>query len=442
MDQSFMKKEKVLPLVVKMSYPMAISMAVNALYNIIDSFYVAKFSGQAMTAISLFFPVQNLAHAILVGFAIGINAVVSFFLGAKEERAANHAAASGVVLNFIHGITLMVLCTLITYPFLNLFTKDETVITYALSYARIIFVFQILDSIAISFEKIFQAVGRMKTSMFSMAAGCIVNILLDPILIFGLGPIPAMGIEGAAIATGIGQTCALIIYLAVYFWKPMPVKIHLKGFRFEKSLCARLYSIGSAASLNIALPSVQVTVLNVLLSGYGEGYILVLGVYYKLQTFLYLSANGVVQGIRPLVGYNYGAGEMKRVKKIYQISMKLIAIIMVIGTVLCLAIPAKLIGLFSEEEQVIQIGANALRIISAGFVVSTLSVVSCGTLEGLGKGKESLLISLARYIVLILPLAFVLNEMFGAAGIWHAFWITEAIAAVISVYSIRKIEKC
>lgn len=435
-----MKKEKVLPLVVKMSYPMMISMAVNALYNIIDSFYVAKFSGQAMTAISLFFPIQNLAHAILVGFAIGINSVVSYFLGARDERTANHAATTGVLLNLIHGIILMVLCTLITYPFLSLFTKDKTVLSYAFSYARIIFVFQIFDSVSVAFEKIFQAVGRMKTSMISMAAGCILNIVLDPILIFGLGPIPAMGIEGAAIATGIGQTCALLIYLVIYFWKPMPVKIHFRKFSFEKSLCRKLYSIGSAASLNMALPSVQVSALNILLSGYGDGYILVLGIYYKLQTFLYLSANGVVQGIRPLVGYNYGAGEMKRVKKIYQTSLQLIAVIMVIGTILCLVVPGRLIGIFSEDAAVIRIGTAALRIISAGFVVSTLSVVSCGTFEGLGKGKESLMISLSRYIILILPLAFILNKLFGAEGIWHAFWLTEVIAAAISVYIFKKIE--
>ena len=196
----------------------------------------------------------------------------------------------------------------------------------------------------------------------------------------------------------------------------------------------KLYSIGIPATLNIALPSLLISALNAILAAYSEVYILVLGIYYKLQTFIYLPANGIVQGMRPLIGYNYGAGENKRVSQIYKIVLCMSGIIMVLGTVICLLIPGQLMGLFTHTEATIQTGKTALRIIGAGFIVSAVSVTSSGALEGLGKGIPSLLISLCRYVVVIIPTAFLLSSIFGAVGVWNAFWITEVISAVISYH--------
>ena len=193
-----------------------------------------------------------------------------------------------------------------------------------------------------------------------------------------------------------------------------------------------MYSIGIPATLSLALPSVQVSALNAILAVYSASYVLVLGAYFKLQTFLYLTGNGVVQGMRPLIGYNYGAGESKRVKEIFRSALFLIVIVMVIGTILCMAVPQALIGLFTGNPETIRLGREALRLISIGFIVSSVSVTVSGALEGLGKGKESLVISLLRYIVVILPLAFILSRLFQAASVWHAFWITEFVSAVIS----------
>ena len=200
----------------------------------------------------------------------------------------------------------------------------------------------------------------------------------------------------------------------------------------------RLYSIGNAGTLNLALPSVQVSILNAILAPYSAGYVFILGVYYKLQTFLYLSVNGVVQGIRPLVGYNYGAGENERVRKIVRISITLAAIIMTAGTAVCQLMPHTLMGIFTQNEAVIQAGSSALRIISGGFIISSISVILSGALEGLGKGTESLVISLIRYIVFILPASFGLSCIMGAVGVWHAFWITELAAAALSCVIYRR----
>ena len=317
MDQTFMKKKPILQLVLTMSLPMVISMLVNSLYNIVDSFFVAQISENAMTALSFVFPIQNLVNAVIIGFAIGINATIAFYLGAQDNSNADAAATQGILFNVIHGILLTILCIAIMPGFLGLFTSDTEVIDLGIKYSNIAFSFSIIIALGISFEKIFQSVGRMAVSMVSMLSGCIVNIILDPILIFGLGPAPQMGIEGAALATGIGQIVTVIIYIFIYIIRPIPVKIRRRFFTYQKGMGKKLYSIGIPAALNLALPSLLVSSLNAILTGYSQIYVVVLGVYYKLQTFLYLPANGIIQGMRPLIGYNYGAKEYKRVKQIY-----------------------------------------------------------------------------------------------------------------------------
>ena len=278
----------------------------------------------------------------------------------------------------------------------------------------------------------------MKVTMLSLMCGCIANIILDPVLIFGLGFFPEMGIEGAALATGIGQTLSLIIYLAVYIISPISVKIKTRYMKPERTMIFKLYSVGIPATLNLALPSFLISSLNAILAAYSQVYILVLGIYYKLQTFLYLPANGIIQGMRPIIGFNYGAGEDKRVKQIYYIVLFMCGAIMLLGTIICLLVPGRLIGMFTENRETIEAGTKALRIISAGFIVSAISVTSCGALEGLGKGAPSLMISLCRYVIVIIPAAFLFSRIFGADGVWNAFWIAELATAAVSVIVYKK----
>lgn len=438
MNQKFMKEKPVMPLVISMALPMTFSMLVNALYNIIDSYFVARISEDAMTALSLVFPLQNLGNAVVIGFAIGINATIAYFLGAEKHNTADKTASLGTLFNMIHGFVLAVVCIAITAPFLAMFTDKRSIIEMGTEYAKIVFLFAVPNAAGLCFEKIFQSVGRMKTSMLCMLVGCVSNIILDPLMIFGIGIFPEMGIRGAALATGIGQIISLVCYLMFYILNPIPVKVRLKDMTPDAALSRKMYSIGVPATLSLALPSIQVSALNAILAVYSASYVLVLGAYFKLQTFLYLTGNGVVQGMRPLVGYNYGAGEKKRVKDIFRSALILIAGVMVIGTILCLAVPQTLIGLFTSNPETILYGKEALRLISIGFIASSVSVTVSGALEGLGKGKESLVISVLRYIIVILPLAFILSKIFGAAGVWHAFWVTEVIVAVISYVICKK----
>ncbi len=436
-NNNFMKERPVLPLLLSMALPMVLSMLVNSLYNIIDSYFVAKISEDAMTALSLIFPVQNFISAAAIGFGIGINAVIAINLGAGDRNRANKAASLGLTAAFIHGIIFTIAGIAIIPWFLSVFTSNENVIALGIRYCRTVFSFTIVIMLGISFEKIFQSVGSMKVTMTAMMCGCIANIILDPLMIFGIGPFPAMGIDGAALATGIGQTLTLAIYIIVYLVKPINVTISPRYIKADKRIIARLYSVGVPATLNLALPSILISALNAILAAYSESYILVLGIYYKLQTFLYLPANGIIQGMRPIIGFNYGAGEHKRVKKIYYLVLCMTAAIMTAGTVICLLVPDKLIGLFSDNPATLSVGASALRIISAGFIISSLSVTSSGALEGLGKGFASLVISLCRYLVIILPAAYLLCRIGGASYVWHAFWIAEALTAFISVIVYR-----
>lgn len=437
MEHNSMKETSILRLVFFMSMPNVLSMLVNSMYNIVDSFFVAQISEKAMTALSLVFPMQNLVTSIGVGFGVGVNAVIALNMGAKKQKTADAAAFYGVLFSFFHGIFLTIFCIFIMPWFLRLFTSDVEVISMGTEYSKVAFLFSVSVNVGIALEKIFQAVGRMKTSMAVMIAGCVTNIILDPILIFGFGPIPSMGIAGAALATGIGQSLILILYAVICIRKPLPVRMSLKKAEGEKPI-GKLYYVGIPATLNMALPSLLISALNGILAAYSQIYVVILGIYYKLQTFVYLPANGIIQGIRPLISFNYGAKEYQRVKKIYHTALGFALIIMFVGTCICMFCSKGLMGLFTMNEETILHGAKALQIISIGFMLSAVSVTTCGALEALGEGTASLVISILRYLLFILPLAFLLSRCMGAEGVWHSFWSTEALACLVSLWLYRK----
>lgn len=415
-----------------MAVPMVLSMLINALYNIVDSFFIARISEEAMTAISLVFPLQNASAAVSIGFGVGANAVTAYFLGERNQENADGAASLSLLLSIVHSIVLTVVILIIMRPFLGEFTGSQTVLDYGMQYGRIVFGCLFIGQISLVYEKLFQAIGSVRITMISMIAGCVTNIFLDPVMIFGLGPCPAMGIKGAAVATVIGQAVSLICYLIA--WAKGLLWLHIsltEGWRCRR-IAGRLYSIGIPAILNQALPSLLITILNSILAAFSQTDILILGVYYKLQTFIYLTANGIVQGIRPLVAYNHGAGMQQRVRGIFRTALGTALLVMAVGTMLCLLIPQNLIGMFSSNTATVYAGASALRIICTGFMVSAVSVVVCGTMEGLGFGGISFIISLLRYVAVIIPTAWMLSRVIGVTGVWHAFWIAEFVTAAVS----------
>lgn len=436
MDQTYMKEKNILPLILTMSLPMILGMLVNSLYNIVDSYFVAKISEEAMTAISLVYPIQLVVTAVTVGLGIGVNAIASFYLGAEENEKADTTVSLGLFLSFIQGILLTILCILVLKPFVSLFTSNQTIINNAITYGTIAFLFNIPNSIQIAYEKIFQAEGKMTVSMIAMIAGCVTNIILDPMMIFGYG-FPSMGISGAALATGIGQVVSLLFYLYFFYIKGARFKVSFKKDTFNKDICKRVYAIAFPSMINLSLGSIMITLLNGILASFSDLHVLVLGIYYKLQTFIYLTVNGLVQGIRPIIGYNYGANEIKRVKDIFKTSLIIAIVIMTLGTFVSWMFTTQLITLFTSNKQTIDIGVTALHIISCGFIISSVSVIVCGTQEALGNGNASLFISLLRYIVVLVPVAFILAKVIGDVGVWLAFPIAETITTIISYFLIK-----
>ena len=439
-DHNKMGTKDIFPLLMGMSLPMMLSMLVQSLYNIVDSIYVSRLGTQALTAVSLAYPLQNIVVSVAVGIGVGISSVLSISLGEKNQQRANQAATMGILLTGIHCILFVIAGILVTKPFLGLFTQDEAVFAQACDYTYIVLCVSFGALLQVAMEKIYQGVGAMKTTMFLLSAGCIINIILYPILMFVMVGFPEMGVKGAAVATVIGQISAFLLYIIVYLKKNPGVVIHPKYIRFDWKLIKQIYAVGIPSSLMMTMPSILVGGLNGILAGMSEVYVAVLGIYFKLQTFIYMPANGIVQGMRPIIGYNYGAGKIKRVKTTIRYSLFAAAVLMLIGTILSLGFPKMILGMFQADAELLSAGTLALRLISLGFLVSSMGIIACGVFEAVGKGMQSLIISLLRQLVIILPLGFILSGFVGAAGIWISFPIAELLAAVVACVLMKKLD--
>ena len=426
-------------LLLSMAVPPILSMLIQSMYNIVDSIFVARISRDALTAVSLAFPLQNLVLSVAVGIGVGISAVISQSLGAKNTRAADAAAANGLLLTAVHAVLFILFGLLFAKPFIDLFTDDPAIYAMGCQYSLIVICFSCGNLFHIYFEKMFQATGNMLVPMVLMLIGALTNIVLDPILIFGLFGFPEMGVAGAAAATVIAQFVSCILSVAWFFLRPQPIRLSLRGFRPDGGMIRRIYAIGIPSSVMMALPSVLVGLLNAILTPLSEAAVAMFGVYFKLQTFVYMPANGLVQGMRPLVSYNYGAGLHARMHRTVRLSLLTAGGIMAAGTLLFLLVPDALLRLFDADVEMLAIGIPALRIISLGFVVSSVGVVLAGAFEALGRGGPSLAVSLLRQLLLIPPLALLLSRFWGLTGIWITFPAAELFAAAAAVLLYRRL---
>ena len=436
-----MGTKKVMPLLISMSVPPMISMLIQALYNIVDSMYVARVSEDALTAVSIAFPLQNLIIAVSCGFGIGLSSCVARALGAKDEKEVTSAATHGFLLSGVHWLLFVLMGLFVTGPFLGNFTDSPQIYEMSCQYTQIVLCFSIGSMYHLYAEKLFQATGSMVLPMIFQGAGAIFNIILDPIFIFGWFGIPAMGVQGAAIATVASQILAAALSMVFFLKKCTSVRIHLKGFRFEKNMLWKIYTVAIPSAIMMSLPSVLVAALNSVLSAFSATAIAVFGLYIKIQTFVYMPANGVIQGMRPIMSYNYGAGNRKRMKETLKASLEAAGVIMTLGTVLFMAFPQGIMQLFNANAEMFEIGVPMLRIIAIGFIISTVGCVLSGAFEALGKGVQSLVVSLLRQLIIIIPLSAVLSKTAGLYGVWATFPAAELIAAVIGCSLYRNFMK-
>ncbi len=439
MDEQFMRKKAVLPLITSMALPMVLSMLVNALYNIVDSYFVARISENAMTALSLVYPLQNLVNAIAIGFGVGISAVIALYLGAGKQKRADQAATQGMLWALVHGVLLTGVCIAIIPLFLQAFTKDQAVIDLGVRYGRIVFGFSIIINADLAFEKIFQAVGRMKVTMVGLGLGCLANIILDPLLIFGLGPFPKMGIDGAALATGLGQVLTLVIYLLFYYLRPISVKIRLQHLRPSRHLVGRLYAIGIPAAIMQGLLSVMVLFVNLVFGTQGdmaEPLQAAYGIYYKIQQFALFAAFGLSNTLITVVAFHYGRQEKARLRQCVRYGLLYAAGLMLLVTLLFQIFASPIAGLFQsgDSPEIHQLCMRSMRICTLGYVFMGVTVLIQGILQGFRCVFSPLVLALLR--LLVLPIPFCLLFLAGSHGteqVWWAFPLAECITAVISV---------
>lgn len=413
-------------LVFTMSLPAMFSMLIHALYNIVDSIFVAQIGEEALAAVTIVFPLQMFFISVAVGTGIGVNSLIARRLGARLFVEANHAAAHGIVLSVLSWFLFAVIGIFFSVPFVGLFTKDPITSLYGVQYCFVILTFSTLPTfISIMVEKIFQATGNMIYPMVISMIGAIVNIVLDPILIFGLLGAPRMEVLGAAIATVIGELASLTLALLYLFLKDHEVKISLRKFRFHSDILKNIYRVGFPSIVMQSVGSVMLAGFNAILAGFSESALAVLGVYYRLQSFIFMPVFGINQGSMPIMGYNYGAQNKQRLMRTFKVAFSAALGIMTLGLIIFQIFPEPLLRLFNASDEMMTIGVRALRIISLSFVPAAFGIVCSAFFQATGYGMFSLWVSLLRQMVLILPIAWILARSYGVSHVWFSFPLSE-----------------
>ena len=441
MEENKMGIMEMKKLILTMSFPIMISMLIQALYNIVDSMFVARVSQDALAAVSLCYPIQMIIIAVACGTGVGINALLSRFLGEKHFDKANNVAIHGIILSIVNWLIFVIIGLFFSRQFLTLFSQDETIISMGVSYMQICTIFSFGVFIQITYERIMQSTGNTIYNMIIQGIGAIINIILDPIFIFGYFGLPAMGVTGAAIATVIGQIIGMLVGVIITQVKIKEVDLSLKHWYIDFSLIKKIYAIAFPAILMQSIMSFMTVFMNMILASFSEIAVSVFSVYFKLQQFVFMAVLGMTNALVPIVAYNYGANKPDRIKQAIKFSLIISIIIMIIGTIVFQLFPEQLLFLFDAKENMLEIGIPALKIISLSFVFAGISVVLCSIFQALAKAVDSLIITLLRQLILIVPLTAFLAYNYGLNNAWWAFVITEVICMLLSFVFLIKINK-
>lgn len=428
-------------LIITMSLPIMASMLVQALYNIVDSIFVAKISENALTAVSMAFPIQNLMIAVGTGTGVGINALLARNLGAKNYKKVNHIANHAVFLAVLSYLLFLLVGFFGSEAFFRSQTDIEEIVIYGTQYIKVCCCFSLGIFLQIFFERMLQATGKTVHSMISQGIGAITNIILDPILIFGMFGLPAMGVTGAALATVIGQFVGAFVGIVLNHKKNKEVQIVLKGFRPDFAMIKQIYGIGIPSIIMASIGSIMNYGMNRILLGFTSTATAVFGVYFKLQSFIFMPVFGLNNGVIPVIAYNYGAGNRERVVKAIKTSIVIALLIMTAGVIIFQVMPVTLLNMFDASAVMVEIGVPALRIISLSFVFAAIGIGCSCAFQALGYAFYSMLMSIARQLLVLLPVAYVLSLTGKVGLVWFAFPIAEVAAIIICAFFMIHINK-
>ena len=426
-------------LIISMSLPIMISMLVQALYNLVDSMFVAMLNENALTAVSLAFPIQNLMAAVGVGTAVGVNALLARSLGEKNQEKVNKIAENSVFLVVMSYLVFLLIGIFLSGAFFRSQTEIAEIVEYGTDYMMVCCCFSLGVFTQFTFERLLQATGKTIYTMFTQGIGAIVNIILDPVMIFGLFGFPALGVTGAAVATVIGQTVAGVLAVVLNYKKNHEVQIRMKEFRPDRTVIGQIYGIAIPSIVMQAIGSVMTYGMNKILISFTSTATAVFGVYFKLQSFIFMPVFGLNNGVIPILAYNYGAGKKDRVISTMKHSMIYAICIMTVGFVIFQTIPELLLKMFSASDTMMEIGVPALRTISLSFIFAAIGI-SCGSVfQALGKSVYSMFVSLSRQLVVLLPAAYILSGFGNVNLVWLAFPIAELMSLVMTLIFITRV---
>ena len=419
-------------LLVSMSLPMMISMLVQALYNIVDSYFVAKISENALSAVSLAFPIQTLMIAILGGSSVGLGTVLSHSLGEKKFKKVTEVANHGIFITIIIYLIFVLIGIFAIKPFFASQTKDTEILNFGMDYLQLICIGSVGLCGQFLFERLLQSTGKTFYTMITQATGAIINIILDPIFIFGLFGLPKLGVMGAAVATIIGQICAFLFAFYLNHKKNSEVKINLKGFSPSPYLIGQIYKIGFPSIIMQSIGSIMVYGMNQILMSFTSTATAVFGVYFKLQSFIFMPIFGLNNGMLPIMAYNYGARKKRRLISAIKLGMVYAISLMTVGFIAFQVLPRQLLNIFDASEQMLSIGIPALRIISLHFLLAGFNIIALSTCQALGKAVYSMITSICRQLVVLLPAAYILSRFGDVNYVWWSFPIAEIVALIIT----------
>lgn len=429
-------------LLMSMAWPAILSMTINAMYNVVDSIFVSRIGEDALTAVSLVNPIQMIIIAISVGSGVGINSLIARRLGAKNQEAADKAASTSIRIGLFNYLIFFVIGVFFAKPFISGYAEEGTFIfESACQYLQIVCIGSLFLNIQVVLEKVLQSTGNMVAPMKCSLTGAIVNVILDPILIFGLFGMPQMGVAGAALATIIGQMCGMIMGVSIVLRGEHLVNIKIRGFKMDWKIVADIYKVGLPSIVMQSIASVMIIFYNMILVAYSTTAVAVLGVYFRIQSFVFMPVFGLNQGAMPILGYNYGAKNKDRLMKTYKEAFKVALIVMAAGTLLFQAIPAQLLLIFDASEEMLRIGVPALRLISLCFIPAAFGIITGTLFQGTGHGVLSLYASVIRQLVGILPLAYLLIKIGGVTLSWLAFPLAEILGLIYSAIMLRWLYK-
>lgn len=428
-------------LILSMSVPMILSMLVQALYNVVDSVFVARYSQDALAALSYSFPAQNLMIGTATGTGVGVNALLSKSLGEKNFDKANKTAANGILLAMFGSVLFFLFGLFFAEPFITFQTKTPSIIAEGRTYLSIVTMLSFGIFGEIMFERLMQSTGKTIYTMFTQGIGAIINIILDPIMIFGLLGCPQMGVAGAAYATVIGQIVAFVLGIVFNHKYNPEVRLYAKNFKPDFGIIGRIYAVGIPSIIMVGIGSVMTTAMNKILNGFSDVAASVFGVYFKLQSFAFMPVFGLNNGVIPVIAYNYGAQKRKRMLHAVRLGCIIATCFMGIGLLLMQCIPAELFALFDAGEDMLAIGVPALRIISISFVFAGVCIALSSVFQALGKGIYSMYISFARQLVVLVPAAYLLSLSGNVNAVWWSYPIAEIASITVSLLLFRHVYK-